>query len=71
VLSVAPDTAPTALRQQIPAIRVTGGLAFLHRQRLLDAGGAVFGDGEDELVVGVTVKVFEAATGCKVMETVI
>jgi hypothetical protein len=65
------DTTPTALRQSIPAIRVRGGLAFLHRQRLLDAGAAVFADGEDEVVVGVSVKVFEAATGCKVLETVV
>lgn len=64
-------SAPTALRQSVASIRVRGGLTFMQRQRLRDAGAAVFADGEDEMVVGVSVATFERLTGIKVLETVV
>ncbi len=63
--------ASVALRQSIPAIRVVGGLPFLHRQRLIEAGAWVRADGEDEVIVGVSVATFQRVTGLQVMETAV
>lgn len=62
------STIPIAYRQLIPAIRVRGGLPFLQRQRLIEAGAWVRVDGEDEVWVGVPVAEFERATGVVVMD---
>lgn len=61
-------TMPIAYRQPVSGIRVPGGLPFLQRQRLIEAGAWVKVDSEDEIIVGVTVAEFERATGMVVMD---